>query len=150
MTDDDFTKAMVGILNGEISNAMGISNSMNLGQFPHPLTLERLVEQADAFKKMFPKMPPYYRVNQRTYDSAKRILAAPAPNEFTRSLISVELRIDNDVPDGKALPPKNWIEFKPMDPLPDRYSSYTETTETITIEEAKRRWPDKFEEKTDG
>jgi hypothetical protein len=77
---------------------------MQSGAFPHPLTVARLAEMADSFKKQFPVLPPYYRVNRKTYEAVKR-LHIPSPSEFVRSLASVELRIDETVPDGEAWPP---------------------------------------------
>lgn len=87
-----------GATGAVVSNA-----ALQSGQFPHPLTIQRLAEMADAFKKEFPVLPPYYRVNQKTYDSLKK-LSIPSIGPLL-SLSSMEFRIDDTVPDGEAWPP---------------------------------------------
>ena len=147
---DDLDKKIMEIINGEINSAVSVNGVLNSGAFPHPLTLARLAEQAEAFKKQFPVMPKYYRVNQRTYESLKK-MSVPATDVFYRSITSVELHIDNDVPDGEAWPPDKRIEFVLHNPpIPDRFPSYVETVEDMPIAEAKKRWPDMFEKENNG
>lgn len=118
--------------------------------FPHLLTIERLAEQAEAFKAAFPILPPYYRVNTKTYNALMAMSVRRVPRlEFTTAhLGSIEFRIDDTVPDGDALPPIPEIKFVPRDPISlDASPSFKVQCEEILIEEAKERWPDMFEEK---
>ena len=88
----------------KISDEFAQNAAIESGKFPHPLTLEYLDQMRKDFEEQHPKLPPYYRVNRRTYEAVRR-LCIPASSDFMRTLASVELRIDDSVPDGEALPP---------------------------------------------
>lgn len=146
---DDLDAQIMAMIEREIGAGVATNGVLNSGQFPHPLTVERLAEQMEAFKASMPRIPAYYRVSQRTYDSFKS-LAIPATNEFYRSLASVHLVVDETVPDGEARPSGERIEFILHNPpIPERFPSYVETVEEIPIAEAKRRYPENFEKEND-
>ena len=71
-------------------------------------TIEELSALYDRFKTIFPPLPAYYRINTRTFEAVKKSLprGEPGPLLFFPPLGSVELRIDESVPDGEAWPPE--------------------------------------------
>lgn len=144
MTNDDVSE-ILEIMSHELSGMVTSNATIQSATFPHPLTLQRLAEIADDFKKQFPVEPQYYRVNQRTYDAVKTMCVRKVPRHpLWNALGSLELRVDNTVPDGEARPPLpgSKIEFRLLDPWSFNPRPYMETSQIMSIEEIKRRYPD--------
>jgi hypothetical protein len=91
------------------SNGHSYAILTNGGSTPMEVpTIEELSALYDRFKEMFPPLPAYYRINTRTFEAVKKWLpkGEPGPLLFFPPLGSVELRIDESVPDGEAWPPE--------------------------------------------
>ena len=71
-----------------------------------PITLESLQETYRKFRKDFVPLPPYYRVNTLTYERLKSICVSD--RVAFPHLATLEIRIDESVPDGEAHPPIGW------------------------------------------
>lgn len=72
------------------------------------MTLAKIQEMANLIAEL-PKLPPYYRVNQRTFDYLRSKLPGDTGTiENYQSFSGVRIHIDPTVPDGDALPPEGW------------------------------------------